>query len=121
VKRLYFSVIILGVLFSGCATSIGQFTALSSNNIRNLHYSIDDQTKVRTTGQGCAREIFGIPISQQDNLLQRATDDAIKNGQDNGVDGDLLVNARIKVDSTNLLFYHSFCYEVEGDLIKIDK
>ena len=118
-KKVIFSVISLAILFSGCATSLGQFTALSSNNIRNLNYSIEDNTKVKIYGEACAKRFIGIPISQQDELLQRATDNAIHNGQNQDVDGDLLVNVRVSVDSTNVLFYSSFCYEVKGDLVKI--
>ncbi|PKH88997.1 hypothetical protein CXF79_03695 [Colwellia sp. Bg11-28] len=32
----------------------------------------------------------------KDNLLQRAMDNAIRNGQKLGIDGDLLVNTRIE-------------------------
>ena len=118
-KKVIFSVISLTILFSGCATSLGQFTALSSNNVRNLNYSLNNNTKTRVVGEGCAKRFMGIPISQQDELLQRATDNAIHNGQNQDVDGDLLVNVRVSVDSTNVLFYSSFCYEVKGDLVKI--
>ena len=117
--RQLLQTIVIVFIFSGCATSLGQFTALSSNNVRNLNYSFEDRTKVRTVGESCAKRLFGLPISQQDDLLQRATDNAIQNGQDQGVDGDLLVNVRINQDYTNFLFYSSFCYIVEGDLVKI--
>ncbi|HIC09982.1 MAG TPA: hypothetical protein EYO61_01310 [Campylobacterales bacterium] len=117
--KLLQTIVILFIL-NGCARHLGQFTALSSFNVRNLKYSKDDNTKVRTSGEACARSIFGLPISQQDDLLQRATDNAIRNGQDEGVDGDLLVNVRIKESSVNFLFYTSFCYEIEADLVKVE-
>ena len=123
-KRLILSVLALGMLisFSGCATSLGQFTVASSHNVRNLNYTTDE--KLRTSGSACARNIFGIPISQQDDLLQRAIDDAIRNGQSSvfgkEVDGDLLVNVRITYEPTTFLIYNDLCYSVEGDLVKID-
>ncbi len=118
-KFLLFNVTLV-LVFSGCSSHLGQFTALSSFDIRNLKYSKENNTKVRTVGEACARRIFGLPISQQDDLLQRATNNAIKNGQDQGVDGDLLVNVRISKSSINFLFYSSFCYEIEADLVKVE-
>jgi len=123
-KRLVLSTLSLGMIisFSGCATSLGQFTVASSNNVRNLNYTTDE--KVRTSGSACARNILGLPISQQDDLLQRAVDDAIHNGQSSifgkEVDGDLLVNVRITYEPTTFIIYNDLCYSVEGDLVKID-
>jgi len=103
-KRLILVDLMLGVVigFSGCATSLGQLTVASSNNVRHLNYTSNE--KVRTSGSACARNIFGIPISQQDDLLQRAIDDAIHDGQSSvfgkEVDGDLLVNVRITYEPT---------------------
>ncbi len=107
---------------AGCSQSLGQFTVASSNNVRNLNYSIEDKTKVSTQGEACARNVLGfIPINQQDDLLQRAMDEAIANGQKNGVDGDILANVRITYDRTELIIYNDLCYTVKGDLVKIDK
>jgi len=124
VKRfsLYLLVISIAISFSGCATSLGQFTVASSHNVRHLDYTANE--KVATTGSACARNIFGIPISQQDDLLQRAMDDAIANGESSvfgkEVDGDLLVNVRITYEPTTFLIYNDMCYSVKGDLVKID-
>jgi hypothetical protein len=111
--------------FSGCATSkLGQFTVASSHNVINLNYTLDE--KVRVSGSSCARNIFGIPINQQDDLLQRSIDNAIRDGQSSffgfgkEVDGDLLVNVRITSESTTLLIYNDLCYSVDGDLVIID-
>ncbi|KIP67409.1 hypothetical protein SN13_20065 [Vibrio alginolyticus] len=63
----------------------------------------------------------------KDNLLQRAMDDAIRNGQAQGIDGDLLVNARIerkteyqKSGQIFVLKKRLECVVVEGDLVKIE-
>lgn len=106
--------------FTGCATSLGDFTVASSNNVRNLDYSIADKTVATTNGEACARSILFVPINQQDKLLQRAIDDAISNGQEKGVDGDLLVNVRITYEPTTFLIYNDLCYTVKGDLVKLD-
>ena len=105
--------------FSGCTQHLGQFTVVSTDNVRNLHYDIQDKTKVITNGSACARNIFGIPINQQDDLLQRAMDNTIVNGQSKGVDGDMLVNARINFSHTSLIIYNDICYEIKGDLVRI--
>ena len=39
----------LALGFTGCATSLGDFTVASSNNVRNLNYSIENKTKTKTT------------------------------------------------------------------------
>jgi len=121
-KRLILSVLSLGMIigFSGCATSLGDFTVASSNNVRNLNYSIENKTKAKTEGTACARSILFFPINQQDELLQRAIDNAISNGQEKGVDGDLLVNVRITYEPTTFLIYNDICYTVKGDLVKLD-
>jgi len=107
------------VLFSGCTQNLGQFTVASTNNVRNLNYSIQDKTMTNTEGEACARNIIGIPINQQDALLQRAMDNAIKNGRNKGIDGDVLVNVRISYDTTSTIIYNDVCYKVSGDLIKL--
>lgn len=63
----------------------------------------------------------------KDNLLQRAMDDAIRNGQAQGIDGDLLVNARIERKTEYQESGEIFvvkkrfeCVVVEGDLVKIE-
>ena len=121
-KRLVSIVLTFGIVigFSGCATSLGDFTVASSNNVRNLNYSIENKTKAKTEGSACARSILFFPISQQDELLQRAIDDAISNGQEQGVDGDLLVNVRITYEPTSFLIYNDICFSVKGDLVKLN-
>jgi len=122
ISKIFINISLSSVLlfsFSGCSTHLGDFTAVSSHNVRNLKYRIEDRSKSITAGFACARNIFGIPINQQDNLLQRAMDNAIRNGHNKGVDGDLIVNARIKANNTTLIIYNDICYEVTGDLIKV--
>lgn len=74
----------------------GQFTVISSYNVRNLNYSVDDQTKVRVEGKDCyIRDTKDQNTTPRDARLQRALDNAIRNGQEKGIDGDLLVNVRV--------------------------
>ncbi len=114
------SVLILSL--SGCTQRLGQFTAASTQNVRNLNYNLADSTKVKTLGDSCISTVIIFPIGNQDDRIQRAMDDAIKNGHTKGLDGDLLVNARIDVTSWYIpLLFGQNCVTVEGDLVKISK
>jgi hypothetical protein len=103
-----------------CGSRLGHFTALSTQNVRNLDYRISDHTKVRVKGDSCIHTVFFIPIGHKDDRLQRAVDDAIHNGQDDGIDGDLLVNVRMDISAWSLLLYGQNCVKVSGDLVRIE-
>ncbi len=114
------SVLILSL--SGCTQRLGQFTAASTQNVRNLNYNLADSTKVKTLGDSCISTVIIFPIGNQDDRIQRAMDDAIKNGHTKGLDGDLLVNARIDLTAWYIpLLFGQNCVTVEGDLVKISK
>ena len=114
------SVLILSL--SGCTQRLGQFTAASTQNVRNLNYNLADSTKVKTLGDSCISTVIIFPIGNQDDRIQRAMDDAIKNGHTKGLDGDLLVNARIDLTAWYIpLLFGQNCVTVEGDLVKITK
>jgi len=124
-------------LMTGCTAlpadtqvRLGQFTAVSSFNVRNLEYEKSDDTVSYTTGKSCYQvnvvtlEYISGP---KDDLLQRAMDSAIREGQKSGIDGDLLVNARIERKTEYKRNTSAFiptqeryeCIFVEGDLVKI--
>ena len=105
------------LILSGCATRLGQFTVASTHNVGNLDYSTG--AKQRTEGETCIHMIFLLPFGHFDDRLQRAVDDAIRNGQESGSDGDLLVNVRIDQSSWTTLLYGQDCISVEGDLVKV--
>ncbi len=71
------SILILGL--SGCTQRLGQFTAVSTQNVRNLNYDIADNTKIKAEGDSCIRTFFIIPVGHDDDRIQRAIDDTIKN------------------------------------------
>jgi hypothetical protein len=102
---------------------LGYFTVASSNNVRNLNYSIENHTKVTTRGEDC----YKIGLQPNDSRLQRAMDNAIQNGINKGIDGDMLVNVRIdqqivsKYTGFLKLFPETYnCIIVTGELVKID-
>lgn len=111
------------LLFVGCSANyrMGQFTAASSNNVRNLNYEIATKTKVRTEGQTCIQNVMGFSWGDRDDRIQRAMDAAIQKGQDNAIDGDLLVNVRIEQEITSYVFYGTDCMKVAGDLVQLTK
>jgi hypothetical protein len=112
------STLVLGL--TGCTQRLGQFTAASTQNVRNLNYDIADKTKVRAEGDSCINTVIIIPIGHNDDRIQRAMDDAIKNGQAKGLDGDLLVNARIDWTHWYIpLLFGQNCVNVQGDLVKL--
>lgn len=109
---------------------LGQFTAASTFNVRNLEYEKSKNTVSYTTGKSCY-QVNMISLAYisgpKDNLLQRAMDNAIRNGQKLGIDGDLLVNTRIERKTEYKETGDGFfkvrerheCVFVEGDLVKI--
>jgi hypothetical protein len=108
------------LLISACSTRMGQFTAASSMNVRNLDYSIENNSVANTEGDSCIHHVFVLPIGNRDDRIQRAMDDAIQNGRQRGIDGDLLVNVRINHSAWSVLFYGRDCISVEGDLVSIN-
>jgi hypothetical protein len=109
------------LLASSCTSTkgLGTFTMASTHNVRGVEYSIDKNTKVFTEGESCDRSFFGLGLGKSENKLQIAMNDAIRNGQKNGVDGDLLVNVNIKEEKFGILGYSSDCIIIEGDLIRV--
>jgi hypothetical protein len=111
-------------LVLGCAgpqvpeSRLGQFTAASSFNVRNLDYDLT--TSVRVEGEDCHK----VGQEPNDSRLQRAMDQAIRNGQAKGVSGDLLVNVRIDQVKKNKPGFIGIpqaydCLVVAGDLVSL--
>lgn len=136
IKNISLAVLGLTTL-AGCAQlppdtdeRLGQFTAASSFNVRNLEYQKSNNTSSYTKGKSCYEvDLYTLAYisGPKDNFLQRAMDDAIRNGQAQGIDGDLLVNARIErkteyEESGEIFIWKKRfeCVVVEGDLVKID-
>lgn len=112
------STLILGL--SGCTQRLGQFTAASSQNVRNLDYDLSANTKVKAEGESCIKTYIIIPVGDHDDRIQRAMDDAIENGHKKGLDGDLLVNVRIDWNTWAVpLIYGENCVTIKGDLVKL--
>ncbi len=115
------AVVCLCLVLSACVSTkrLGQFTAASTNNVRNLKYSQSTGSKTRVLGKSCYTKVFGFKFGNDDDRLQRAMDDAIADGQDAGIDGDLLVNVRIQIEHRNYIVYGKNCMVVQADLVKV--
>ena len=128
----------IALSLTGCAQfpadtneRLGQFTAASSFNVRHLDYEKDTNTVSYTKGKACYRvnpHTLAYISGPKDNLMQRAMDDAIRTGQQQGIDGDLLVNTRIEriteyeEGSFFLAPKKRFeCLVVQGDLVRLKK
>ena len=134
-QTLYlFTISITSLILSGCVSHpdvnerLGQFTAASSFDIRNLNYEKSQKTATFVEGKTCYKvnpHTLQYEEGPKDNLIQRAMDEAIRNGQKAGIDGDLLVNARIERKTehragANIFLKDRFeCVFVSGDLVKI--
>lgn len=114
------SVVALMLSLSACSVRLGQFTAASTNNVRGLDYSIENSTSAKTEGETCIHTVILFPFGDHGDRIQRAMDNAIKNGRDAGIDGDLLVNVRIDMNRWYIpLIYGQDCMVVQGDLVHL--
>ena len=118
-RNLLFLIVSTVIISCSGTIGVGQFTAASSFNIRDLNYGSNNQTKISTKGQVCRKRFLFFWNSGVHYRLQRAMDIAIREGQKRKVDGDLLVNVRIEDHYVNYWVYARQCLEVSGDLIKI--
>ncbi len=102
----------------GCTTNLGDFTVLSTVNVKGLVSQKDTQKRVSTSGKTCLYRILFIPIGDMSLSFKNAADNAIKNGRMNGAkDGDLLEDARIRVEDLEFFVAARRCVIVEGDLV----
>ena len=118
-KKFSLSILTLLVIvgLSGCSTRLGNMTVVSTNNVDGLSANV--KTKQRVKGESCNHAFLIIPWGDFQNRLQIATDNAIDNGHKAGINGDVLVNAKIGVTSWSILIYGQNCLTVEGDLIPL--
>ena len=130
--KLLPALIITGVL-AGCVAHpdvnerLGQFTAASTFDIRNLSYEKSKKTTTFVEGKSCYKvNPYDLRYMEgpRDNMIQRAMDHAIRSGQKSGVDGDLLVNTRIerKTEHRQKSVFVKERYEcifVSGDLVRL--
>ena len=105
------------ILFSGCTTRLGNMTVVSTNNVDGLSTNVTPDKRVK--GESCNHHFLIIPWGDFQNRLQIATDNAIDNGHKAGLQGDVLVNAKINVTDWGFIIYGQNCLTVEGDLIPL--
>jgi hypothetical protein len=118
-KFIKYSIIglVATLLLTGCSNRLGNMTMISTNNVDGLSAKIT--SKHRVIGESCMRSLMLIPWGDFQNRLQIATDNAIDNGRKAGLQGDVLVNAKIDINAWSVLVYAQNCLKVEGDLIPL--
>ena len=119
IKKSLLAVSAIAVLgFSGCSTRLGNMTVVSTNNVDGLSAHVTKDA--RTTGESCLKTYILFTVGDFQNRLQIATDNAIDNGHTKGINGDVLVNAKIDVNAWYIpLIYGQNCMTVQGDLIPL--
>ncbi len=119
IKKGLLAVSVLALIgFSGCSTRLGNMTVVSTNNVDGLSAHVTK--KERTSGESCVKTFIIFPVGDFQNRLQVATDNAIDNGHNKGIEGDVLVNAKIGVSAWYIpLIYGQNCMTVEGDLVPL--
>jgi hypothetical protein len=103
------------ITLSSCTTHLGQFTVASSVNVRNLDYSTNSSTAAEARGKSCVYYALFFIIGQTNGRLQAAMDDAINNARKDGLDGDLLVDVRIREKAYPFVS----CMIVTGKLVSL--
>ena len=107
------------LLMTGCSQRLGEFTVASTKNVANLKTTEATADK-HTEGETCIHTVIIFPFGNFQNRIQEAMDDAIENAKEKGIEGDLLLNARIYRSSWYIPFiYGQDCIKVEGDLVKV--
>ena len=124
----HFVAALIAITLVGCATplparNIAYFTAASSIKVSSLSY--DPRESVRVKGEDC---IHRGAISDEARI-QRAMDNAIRNGQQKLPDADLLVNVTIENTFPARVEQDPFlpikvsnaydCIEVTGELVRL--
>ena len=97
---------------------MGRFTAISTFNVIDLTY--EKSLAAEVEGEDCYEE----GMEPNDSRVERAIDDAIRNGQAREIEGSLLVNVRIdqvrkyKPGFLRLPMPNN-CIVVKGDLVRV--
>lgn len=127
-KKYFYLAAILAAL-SSCTMnySMGDYTAISTMNVRGFNRDVE---KSKSYGEKCASRFLIFWFGDTEALginslgalssfnMKPAIDEAIENGRIKGTkQGDILVDARIKVRDSNYLLVGKRCLIVEGDLI----
>jgi|GEM_PF-915106 len=90
---------------SGCAKpppidrQLGMFTVASTQNVARLKTRPTGKIRYAVKGQSCIEVDPGTLeyiSGPRDNRIQRAMDEAIANGHDQGFKGDVLINVRVR-------------------------
>jgi len=105
----------LAVFISGCSARMGSMSVLSTEHISNLDVKKDHKKVV--TGESCERNYFLLfPTGDMQNKVELATERAIESGHKQGLEGNVLIDAKMDMKVTEYLLYSKYCVVVTGQL-----
>lgn len=111
---------IFALLTTGCSQNIGNLEVAAVDSVENLKMS-KATDKNRVEGESCIHNLLLIPFGRFTNRVQYAIDDAIQNGgKENAIEGDLLKNVKISLNTWTVFLYGQNCINVEGNLVKVE-
>jgi hypothetical protein len=102
--RHIFPLLLSLTLVSGCASTVGQFSVISTKPVGALRAETPDASH-HVQGQACLHNIFIIPLGTLDQREQQAVDDAIDLGRKRGLKGDALINVKVKLTTMDFILY----------------
>lgn len=141
INSLTKTLLICTILFStSCTTKLGDFTVISTKNVRGLEHAGKNRDEIKsTTAKSCTHRIyltrtvlgfvtlgiawfmppFDLVLGENEkDRMESAVDAAMKEGKKSVFDGDILANAVIKQKNIIVpLFYGYKCIQVEGDVV----
>lgn len=105
-------VLVVGIVFSSCATRLGDFTMISTKNIDWSRADEFTRYNQRVTGEDIYHTIIFIP-TKYNVTIEEAVDKAI----DQVPGGVALIDAVLRIKTFSLLIYGQAGYVIEGNVL----
>jgi hypothetical protein len=125
------------LIITSCTSNYGKFSVISTANVRGLEYDGEKRSEFKSiSGESCMHDVEiartviglatvvgflwdGLQFGEKDLRIERAVDDAIKNGRDQGVfNGDAIESAYVDNKKVGIPFIYTYdCIKVKGNII----
>jgi len=111
----HLSLLVVGLLMSGCTTDLGRFTAISTKSVnQDTFNSSTNKVKYNVVGKDVSHLIFGMIPTKINPNLGGAVKDALDKAQ-----GDAMINAQAEQTFFFIpLIYGQVAITVKGDVVK---
>jgi len=100
------------VVFSGCSTHIGQFSALSTGIYKGENIDSKHLVKANAEGSSCRSWFLFIPLGSAPKVDQAVSEIMSQ------LSGDIMTNARLYETGWSILLFSRGCYILEGDVYR---